>query len=175
MSMEQMVFSALLVGLLSAAVASDIFRHRIPNSLVLLGMALGVSSQVYSSGLAGLATSGLGLLVGLAVFLPLYIARGMAAGDVKLMAMVGSFLSAQGAIWSAAYSLMVGALCGFLIVLVHGQSLQTLSRYFLMLRARSYLPPAADEVAAKPFPYAVAIMLGTFAFVFWHPFGSLGG
>lgn len=175
MSMGQMVSSALLVGLLSAAVASDISRHRIPNILILLGVALGVASQIHSSGLAGLATSGLGLLVGLAVFLPLYIVRGMAAGDVKLMAMVGSFLSAQGAMWSAAYSLMVGALFGFLIVLVHGQSLQTLSRYFLMLRTRSYLPPAADEVAAKPFPYAMAIMLGTFAFVFWHPLGSLGG
>lgn len=175
MSIEQMVSSALLIGLLSVAVACDVRRHRIPNAIILLGIALGFASQVNSSGLAGLANSGLGLLVGLAIFLPLYIAKGMAAGDVKLMAMAGSFLSAQGAMWSAAYSLMVGALCGLLIVLVHGQSLQTLSRYFLMLRARSYLPPAADEVAAKPFPYAVAIMLGTFAFVFWHPFGSLGG
>ena len=58
-----------------------------------------------------------------------------------------------------------------LIVLVRGQAVQTLGRYWLMLKARAYFSPQADEVAGKPFPYSVAVLLGTLASVFWLPLG----
>ena len=163
MSMEQMVPVLLLLGLLGIAVVSDLRRHRIPNFLVVLGLALGLAGQAYAGGVSGLTDGTLGLLIGFAIFLPLYAMGGMAAGDVKLMAMVGAFLTPSGALWAALFSLIAGGLCGFLIVLVRGQLLQTLSRYGLMLRARAYLAPAADEVAGKPFPYSVAILLGALA------------
>jgi prepilin peptidase CpaA len=87
----------------------------------------------------------------------------MAAGDVKLMAMVGSFMTPQYALWAALFSLIAGGLCGALLMLAKGQLQQTLGRYLLMLRARAYLAPAADEVAGKPFPYSIAILLGSLA------------
>lgn len=163
MSMEQMFPVILLLGLLGVAVASDLRCHRIPNFLVVLGLALGLTGQAYSGGIGGLGDGVLGLLVGFGVFLPLYALGGMAAGDVKLMAMVGAFFTPHDALWAAVYSLIAGSLCGFLIVLVHGQVRQTLERYRLMLMARVYLVPAVDEVAGKPFPYAIAILLGTLA------------
>ncbi|WP_079202511.1 prepilin peptidase [Pseudomonas sp. CC6-YY-74] len=167
MSMEQMVPVILLLGLLGVAVVSDLRRHRIPNLLVLLGLGLGLAGQVYFAGVSGLGNGALGMLVGFAVFLPLYVLGGMAAGDVKLMAMVGAFLTPQGALWAALFSLIAGGLCGFLIVLVRGQLSMTFSRYWLMLRARAYFAPATGEVAGKPFPYSVAILLGTLASGYW--------
>jgi len=161
MSMEQMFPVILLLGLLGIAVASDLRRHRIPNFLVVLGLALGLASQAYAGGFSGVGDGALGILIGFGVFLPLYALGGMAAGDVKLMAMVGSFLTPNAALWAALFSLIAGGLCGFLIVLVHGQLMQTLSRYWLMLMARAYLAPTEDEVAGKPFPYSIAILLGT--------------
>lgn len=161
MSIEQMFPVILLLGLLSVAVVSDLRRHRIPNLLVLLGLFLGVTSQVYTGGSDGLRDSLLGLLVGFGMFLPLYALGGMAAGDVKLMAMVGSFLDPNFAMWAAFFSLIAGGLCGFLLMLERGQVPQTLKRYWLMLKAFTYLPAAEDEVAGKPFPYSIAILLGT--------------
>lgn len=163
MSIEQMFPVILLLGLLGIAVASDLRRHRIPNFLVALGLALGLAGQAYTGGFGGLADGGLGLLVGFGVFIPFYALGGMAAGDVKLMAMVGSFLAPNTALWAALFSLMAGGLCGVLLVLAKGQLRQTLGRYWLMLMARAYLAPAADEVAGKPFPYSIAILLGTLA------------
>lgn len=163
MSMEQMFPIILLLGLLGIAVASDLRRHRIPNFLVVLGLVLGLASQTYAGGVSGLGDGMLGLLIGFGVFLPLYALGGMAAGDVKLMAMVGSFLTPHFALWAAFFSLIAGGLCGLLLVLARGQVQQTLGRYWLMLRARAYLAPAADEVAGKPFPYSIAILLGTLA------------
>ena len=40
----------------------------------------------------------------------------MAAGDVKLMAVVGCFLGPQGAVWAAALTLIAGSLIGILIL-----------------------------------------------------------
>lgn len=167
MSTEQLVGTVLLLGLLGVALVSDLRRHRIPNLLVLLGLGLGVAGQVYSSGITGLGDGLLGMLAGFAVFLPMYALGGMAAGDVKLMAMAGAFLTPHDALWAALFSLIAGGLCGFLIVLVRGQLQQTFGRYWLMLRAQAYFAPAADEVAGKPFPYSVAILLGTLISVFW--------
>lgn len=171
MSEVQIVAVALLSGLLGVAVVSDLRNHRIPNLLVLLGLVLGVVGQTWAAGFIGLGHSLLGMLIGFGIFLPMYAVGGMAAGDVKLMAMVGAFLTPHDALWAAFFSLIAGGACGLLIVLVRGQVQQTLGRYWLMLRARAYFSPAADEVAGKPFPYSVAVLLGTLASVFWLPLG----
>lgn len=168
MSMEQLVFTVLLIGLLGVAVVSDLLRHRIPNLLILLGLALGLAGQVYSGGVSGLGDSLLGILICFSFFLPMYAFGGMAAGDVKLMAMVGSFLPFHFALWAAMFSLIAGGVCGFLIVLVRGQLFQTLGRYWLILKARAYLAPTSDEVAGKPFPYSIAILIGTLNSVYWQ-------
>jgi prepilin peptidase CpaA len=166
--MEQLVFTVLLIGLLGVAVVSDLLRHRIPNLLILLGLALGLAGQVYSGGVSGLGDSLLGILICFSFFLPMYAFGGMAAGDVKLMAMVGSFLPFHFALWAAMFSLIAGGVCGFLIVLVRGQLFQTLGRYWLILKARAYLAPTSDEVAGKPFPYSIAILIGTLNSVYWQ-------
>ncbi len=163
MSMEQMFPVILLLGLLGIAVVSDVRRHRIPNFLIALGLVLGLASQAFSAGITGLGDGLLGLLIGFGVFLPLYALGGMAAGDVKLMAMVGSFLAPHPALWTALFSLIAGGLCGLLLVLARGQAQQTLGRYWLMLRARTYMAAGPDEIAGKPFPYSIAILLGTLA------------
>ena len=167
MPIEQMFTTIVLLGLLGIAVVSDLRRHRIPNLLVLLGLALVLTSQAYASGVEGLGNAALAMLIGFTVFLPLYVLGGMAAGDVKLMAMVGCFFTPHDALWTALFSLVAGGLCGFLIILFRGQLLQTLARYGLILRARAYLAPAVGEVAGKPFPYSVAILLGTLASGYW--------
>ena len=171
MSMEH-VFAGVLLGLLGIAVVSDLRHHRIPNLLIVLGLVLGLAAQAYSSGVTGVGNGLLGMLIGFGIFLPMYALGGMAAGDVKLMAMVGTFLSPHDALWAALFSLIAGGLCGFLMVFVRGQVQQTFGRYWLMLRARAYFAPGTDEVAGKPFPYSLAILLGTLTSVFWLPFGQ---
>jgi len=176
MSTELMVSTVLLLGLLGVAVVSDLLRHRIPNMLVLLGLALGLVGQIYSGGVSGLGDSLLGILICFALFLPMYALGGMAAGDVKLMAMVGSFLPFHFALWAAMFSLIAGGVCGFLIVLFRGQLSQTVGRYWLILRARAYFAPTSDEVAGKPFPYTIAILIGTLSSIYWQLVaGGLGG
>ncbi|WP_394559733.1 prepilin peptidase [Aquipseudomonas alcaligenes] len=167
---EQMLTAALLLGLLVIAVVSDIRRHRIPNWLILVGLLVAAALQLYAGGIGGLGNMLLGMLIGFGLFIPLYALGGMAAGDVKLIAMAGAFLTPTHAVWMAFFSLLAGSLCGLLIILVRGQLGMTLSRYWLILLSRTHVPPAADEVAGKPFPYSVAIFAGVLSALVWRPF-----
>ncbi|MDE3739685.1 prepilin peptidase [Pseudomonas resinovorans] len=172
MPAESLFAIVVLLGLMGYAVVSDLRQHRIPNRLILAGLLLGLAGQTYGAGLTGLGDAALAVVIGFSIFIPIYALGGMAAGDVKLMAMVGAFLSPGVAIWAALYSLIAGGLCGLLLVLARGQAKQTLARCWLMLKVRTYLAPGEDEVAGKPFPYAVAILIGTLVSLLWLPDSS---
>jgi prepilin peptidase CpaA len=70
----------------------DIRFRRIPNWLNLSGLILGFGLNAFFFQLHGTITAGLGLLCAVAIYMPLYLLRGMGAGDVKLMAAVGSLV-----------------------------------------------------------------------------------
>ena len=167
---EQTLASVLLLGLLVIAVVNDMLRHRIPNLLILVGLGVALASQLHADGLAGFGSLLAGMLIGFGLFIPLYALGGMAAGDVKLMAMAGAFLTPTHAVWMAVFSLIAGSLCGLLIILVRGQLLLTLSRYWQMALSRGHIAPAEDEVAGKPFPYSIAVLLGVLMALVWRPF-----
>lgn len=167
MSYEQKILAIVVLVLLGAAVVSDLRHHRIPNTLILLGVALGLAGQSLAYGVDGLWDGLRGMTIGFVIFLPLYILGGMAAGDVKLMAMVGSFLSPYASLSAALSCLVAGGVCALMLVLVCGQLKQTVTRYAAMYRARAYIAPATDDLASQPFPYSVAILLGTLASGLW--------
>lgn len=132
----------ILLCLVCQAAASDLAWRRVPNVLVLAGLLLALALHWRLGGgnaLLGQALAGAG--VGLLLFLPMYALGGMAAGDVKLMAMAGSFVGPAQALQLGALSALAGgvlALC-----------------WLAVARARG--------TVADGMPYAVAIALGTIA------------
>lgn len=155
-----------LLLVLSVAVAFDIAQHRIPNRLTLGALGFGLSLQSWQQGISGFAESLAGIVTGFLILLPFYLAKGMRAGDIKLMAAVGAFLGFQTAL-AAGFSLILGMFLGLAILLWNGGGKAWFSRYstMLMLLAGTgkwyYQPPARDEIAATSFPYAAAIASGT--------------
>ena len=77
------------VALLLSAV-SDVHTRRIPNYITLGGSCLVLVIYLLVAGFQGFLLSIAGLLVGLAMFLPMYVVGGMAAGDVKLVGFLGA-------------------------------------------------------------------------------------
>ncbi|MFZ3155690.1 A24 family peptidase [Pseudomonas sp.] len=166
------LLSASVLILLGIAVLTDVSSHRISNTLILLGLVCSLVLQVVFYQVDGIFAWAGGLAVGLLCFLPLYMFGGMAAGDVKLVAMVGSFLGPVSVFWAAAVSLMAGGVLGFLMLLYKKQVGRFIQRYWTMTSLRTYIQPEVDDVARQPFPYAIAILLGTLASIFWQPFGQ---
>ena len=169
--MDILLSTSVLV-FLGIAVITDLRAHRISNILVLAGLISSAVIQSWLYGFSGMTVWLMGLAVGLVIFLPHYAFAGMAAGDVKLMAMVGSFLGPVAAFWAAALTLIVGGVLGILVLLYKKQLGRFIQRYWAIASLRTYIQPQADDAARQRFPYAIAILLGTLTSIFWLPFGQ---
>ncbi|WP_089167748.1 A24 family peptidase [Azotobacter chroococcum] len=161
------VLSAFLLG----SVIYDFISHRLPNFYLLLGLLVALILQAWLGGWAGIISGGTGFLAAFLLFIPFYALGGMAAGDVKLMAVVGSFLGASGALEAGACTLLAGGVFGILYLICRGQFGRFLSRYWAMASLRTYIPAQENDSARHRFPYAIAIFTGTLISLFWQPFG----
>jgi prepilin peptidase CpaA len=156
-----------LLLLLLLATAIDITKHIIPNILNLTILVCGIVFQTLFDRWAGIITALTGLLAGFLIFIPFYILGGMAAGDVKLMAAIGAMLGPESALLAAGLSLLAGSILGIALVMLKGDLLRLLKRYyrivktFFMTFQLIYEKPETDEAATLRFPYALAITAGT--------------
>ena len=96
--------------LLSATVAGyhDFRRHRVPNWLTGLTVVVSLAWHGWAGGTAGLWSSAKGLCLAVSLLLPLYLLRGMGAGDVKYFGALGSALAPGHVLPLLTLSLAVG-------------------------------------------------------------------
>lgn len=138
----------LLLLLLTLATASDLLQRKIPNCLVLAGLLLALGLHGWPAW-AGLAT-------GFLLFLPLYLLRGMAAGDVKLLAMVGAFAGPWATLQISLATVLLGALMAVLMVSWQGQWRACARNLRQMIAA-----PGTRTASVGQMPYGLAIALGS--------------
>lgn len=172
-----------LFVLVLGALWSDIKSHRIPNRLVFCGAGLGLllnsvlpEGYGFISSLPGAlgpwkALAGMGL--GFAILLPMYMLRAMAAGDVKLMAMIGAFLGPNAIIGTILTTFIVGGVLSLVVVLRKRtlglliDNLRTMLTGGFIKGVFLHQMPTIDaaSVTAGKLPYGVAIALGTFTYI----------
>lgn len=158
----------LLLLMVSVAAIKDLESRRIPNRLLLAGVVGALvlhllSPQPLDALLAALGGFALGLLV----LLPFYLVRGMAAGDVKMMAAVGAFTGPGEALQIVIMAWCVGGVLALGILLFKGRLRLALANLWGMLRPMLLrLPPGRTpgvdgHPSAGSIPYGVAIAAGT--------------
>lgn len=161
--------------MLVLAVITDLKDRKIPNKLVLFGLIASLVLQSLSMQVAGSLNWLVGVAVAFACFIPLYLLRAMAAGDVKLMMAVGGFLGYPLILSAVMYSYLAGGLIAIGYVLVMGrfrQLIQNLYALFIgkFIKITSGVSVYDDEQIVKQsvgrMPFALAIALGTFITMF---------
>jgi prepilin peptidase CpaA len=158
-----------LLVLAVAAAVHDLATRRIPNRLLLAGLLVACALQLAAPNPFGALAGALaGALTGLLVFLPLYCLRGMAAGDVKLLATVGAFCGPLELLHIALYSVFAGGVMALLIVLAKGRlraaiaNVRSLLRPLLMrLAGLPAVPQPLAGASVGSIPYGLAIATGT--------------
>jgi len=164
---------ALLALVLCAAVYDARFR-RIPNWLTVSGAVVGLALNTFLDPvMRGLLYSLKGLALGFFIYLLLHLVRAMGAGDVKLMAAVGSITGAAN--WFAIF-LITAVIGGFLAIAVSiakrrlGRTLFNVS--FILSEMKSLRPAYLknEELDVKSnkglrLPHGVVIAAGTLVFV----------
>ena len=101
------------------ACITDLRARRIPNVLTFGDAAAGLAYQLWTQGVSGGIHGAGGWLLGVAVFLPLYLLRGMGGGDVKLMGALGAWLGARDVVWVALYAGVAGGVMAVVVALWH--------------------------------------------------------
>ena len=161
----------LLLGLLltlALAVCTDLSIRKIPNMLILFGLMVSLLGQVFWIEGAGWLNWLAGVALGCAAFMPMYLARGMAAGDVKLMMVVGGFLGYPLIITALVSTYIAGGLIAMIYVVFKGQIsllLQNLRAmlygFFIKITTGVSVENTVLHNSVGHMPYALAIALGT--------------
>lgn len=172
MPIEQYLDLILLLLVTTAAI-NDLATRRIPNMLLLAGLAGALGLRLLSADPATSLLDALGGMgLGLAVFLPFYLLRGMAAGDVKLMAVVGAFSGPGEAFEIAVLTWCAGGVMALCMVLLRGRLKLALANIGLLLsgvRGQGGEAPAPPlQQSAGTMPYGLAIAIGTIAVLLRH-------
>lgn len=167
--MGAMIFTVenlLLLVVLIIATITDIRSQRIPNWLTFPAIISGLGINFISGGAGGLLFSMMGLLIGIGIFIVLYIMGGMGAGDIKLMGAVGAMLGPQMVLMAALYTAIAGAIYALAIILLHPRAkakrtaIADSIKGFVYLRKFHYNKPAETQNAPN-LCYGVAIAIGT--------------
>jgi len=165
-----------VLAFLAALAVVDIRTHRIPNLLTVSAASLGALLNYRNAGSHGVLTSVAGMLTSLAIFLPFYFARGFGAGDVKAMGAVGAFVGPHGAMLAAAGTLIAGAICGLIVLIVRREhsAIASIPRRWAWQLFAAYstgqpaplVAPAGDPTRRR-FAYGLAIACGTACSLLW--------
>ena len=121
-----LVFRILFLAVAVVAGIYDWRFRRIPNWLTLAGVIAGFSGHFYLEGPAGLLISAKGFGMAALIYVALYLARAMGAGDVKLMAALGSIAGPMNWFLFFLASSILGAVAAIAMTLAHGRFYSTL-------------------------------------------------
>jgi prepilin peptidase CpaA len=144
----------------------DIRTRRIPNYLTLGTAVAGLAYNFISQGLPGLADGFLGLLLGFACLILIYLWGGMGAGDVKALAALGAWLGPKLTVFLFCYMGIAGGVLAVGDLVWQGILWQKIKEGWVfllnLLLCRPDGPPSPPSPAllTEGIPYGVAIALG---------------
>ena len=165
----------LVTVVLILAAVIDGFELKVPNWVTFPFVISGWIYSFAAYGWEGLGWSLLGTVVGLALLLPAYAIGGMGAGDVKLLAGVGSWILIQHTVNSFCISVVVGAVIAVAMVAIRRSWRKHQDQFWLILNEIMVIknPEKLAEIAAerKPrmllLPYGIPIAIGTIGYFLW--------
>ena len=161
-----MVYYILFILLLIASTC-DIATKKIPNAVPFCMILFGISWNFIFPDNLGLVGSMTGLLTGFIFMLPFYIFASMGAGDVKLVAAIGSVVGYKITLYIVPFSFIVAMLIGIFMLTVNGELFNMLGRfkltiYGLFAGVWNYQKPGTSDAASYHLPFAPAISIATF-------------
>jgi prepilin peptidase CpaA len=167
---------ALLTAIIVPAALFDLRWRRVPNWLTLSGLMLGIALNIFVSGRAGLVTSSAGFGLAVLVYAPLYLLRGIGAGDLKLMAAVGAIVGPGNWLVIFVFSALAGGVAALVLAAAKKRLRRTFENlWFVLARLSSVKAPHSDRPdlavgspEALHLPHAVVIGCGTIAFLLAH-------
>jgi prepilin peptidase CpaA len=160
------LYQELAVAVAVAAAICDLRTRRIPNLLTFSAALFAIGLHGFAQGWSAAALAVAGWVVGLALFFPMFALGGMGAGDVKLLAAVGSLVGPLAVVWVALFTSISGGIMALIVALFSGYLRQAfVNLWCLVMYWRLEGPrPAPDMTLATHrgprLAYAVPVLAG---------------
>lgn len=155
-----MALTLVFVGASLAAVI-DLATRRIPNVLTVGIATCGLALAGLHVAGVGLAAAIGGLLVGFLLMLPGHVIGRTGAGDVKLLAALGTVLGPAGVAAAFVYTLIAGGVLSLVVAARRGRLEATLTRTARLVRTGGTNVAEIERPSAdNRFAYAPAIAVG---------------
>lgn len=162
-----------LVAIVLAAAIYDLRFRRIPNWLNVSGVILGVGVNTLLFARNGLIAAVLGITFAMAIYVPLYLMRGMGAGDVKLMAAVGAIAGPWNWFGIFVATALLGGVVALVFVALKQRFHQTCFNVTLIVTELCHLRLPSNSNSqldvrhprALGMPHGVLIAIGAVAFL----------
>ena len=154
-------------GIALAACVIDLRTRRIPNVLTLGAAAAAIVFHAATNGTSGLTSAALGWVLGLLLFLPLFLLRGIGGGDVKLLGALGAWVGPSMVLWVAAFGAIAGGVFALVVSAKHGYTRQAFSNvwgllsYWRVMGVQTHPGLSLDAKTTAPrLPYALPMAAG---------------
>jgi len=164
-------FVVLAVGVV--ACVTDVRSRKIPNLLTFGAAVSGLLFHLVVNGLQGLGMAAAGWIVGILLFLPIFLLRGMGAGDVKLLAALGAWLGPLQVVWLALFASIAGGVMALLVATATGylrttfRNISNMLLFWSVAGARPVPDQTLDRSNSPRLAYAIPIFIGT-VITLWH-------
>ncbi len=120
----------LLLLALFPMVLADLVTDRVPNGLIVLGIATGLFCSLWQDGIHGVLRSVVSMGSSFFLLFPLFKIGGLGAGDVKMFLTAASFLTTGSILWIIAGAFLIGAVLSVGKLMKEQNAAERL-RYFL--------------------------------------------
>ena len=164
--------AALIIG--AAACATDLHSRRIPNWLTFGASAGALAFHYLTAGQDGVVHAMGGWVIGLVLFMPMFLLGGMGAGDVKLLAALGAWLGPGYATLLAMYSSLAGGVIAVPMAMRHNylgtafKNIGSLARFWWYCGVRPLRRVSLESSTAPRLAYAVPMFLGMVIALWLH-------
>jgi prepilin peptidase CpaA len=152
----------------------DLRSRRIPNYLTFGSAAVAFVYALATAGWSGLAVGIAGWALGIALFIPFFLLRGMGAGDVKLLAALGAWIGPISLLSLTFYTAISGGVMALVVVLWRRKLIVTFENLWLLLchfRVIGLKPMSDLSLENKntlSLPYGLPIAAGTILTLWLH-------
>jgi prepilin peptidase CpaA len=150
--------------LASIACWTDLRTRRIPNALTFGAAGAGLAFHLVVSGSPLTALTG--WITGVLIFSPLFLLRGMGAGDLKLLGALGAWLGPLMAVRIGFWSALAGGVLAIVVALGHGyfgtmfRNVRLLLTHWRVSGVKPLDELTLDKGTGPRLAYAVPLMVG---------------
>lgn len=148
--------------MLLAAVMADLHTGKVPNELIVLGVLAGAMFGPQGTGIDGVITFVWNLLFPILILFPVYLLRGLGAGDVKLFAALSSIIGAELIPSVIIYSFLIGAILGIarwiLTRQLHTRMVGMVRRVYAVRSMGQFFAQSSEELQRSTLHFTVCIV-----------------